>query len=85
MSRIRITVDALEHMLDLPEGVAITGAAQQRIHEVDGVRCMTFDIEVADHGTGGMTNDEGALYALQYEQDHDDGQVALVSAILVPQ
>ena len=84
MSRIRITVDALEHMLDLPEGVAITGAALPYVHEVDGVRCMTFNIKVADHDAGGMTNDADVLYALQYEED-EDGQVALVSAIPVPQ
>jgi len=83
VSRIRITIDALEHMLDLPEGVAIIGALS-RVHEVDGVRCMTFDIEVADHDAGGMTNDADVLYALQYEED-EDGQVALVSAIPVPQ
>lgn len=83
MSRIRITVDALEHMLDLPEGVAIIGALS-RVHEVGGVRCMTFDIEVDDLGAGDMTNDADVLYALQYEED-EDGQVALVSAIPVPQ
>ena len=86
MSSIRITVDALEHMLDLPEGVSITGATVSYVHEVGGVRCMSFDIEVAvaDHDNLGMTNDPDALYALQYEKV-DDGQVALVSAIPVPQ
>ena len=80
MSRARISVEVLEHMLDLPEGASIV--AMGDVEVVDGVPCVTLVVE--DHSGTGMLDGDG-FYALAYEQNFETGEVALVSAVPVPE
>lgn len=77
---IRVTRELLEHALDLPANVTVTGDVEMtRVGEVE---CITFDVEVA----GGVANGpsgivEGGSYALQYEET--DFGLTIVSAVAI--
>lgn len=77
MAYIRITSELLEHLLDLPDGVAIVDVHSfKRVEDIPVVV-----LEVAGEG-GGINGWDDTEYALQYQET--ESGTSLVSAIPVP-
>lgn len=84
MAKIRFTTELLEHLLDLPEGIAIVDVAEEGVTEVDhpdGGKVTVMVLEISGEG-GGIDGWSDNDYALQYEER--EGGPALVSAVPVP-
>lgn len=79
MATIRITRELLEYVLDLPEGVHITGASSLLVDYAgeDSTPVLSFDVT----GPAPYGDDSNVVLALQYEENEHGCQ--LVAAIPV--
>lgn len=82
MAHIRITTELLEHLLDLPEGVAIVDAGGVKSVSGPDGPVMVIVLEVSGEG-GPIDGWADVEYALQYEETAQG--TSLVSAIPVPE